>query len=94
MSSFKEHCNDSYNEFGNPFPHVHKYLDEFFAKIGPKHRSIRHHIEGVEEVRKLWGDDAALAAESHIQKDWDWHPEYKGKVPTKQEAEIWTLGII
>jgi hypothetical protein len=91
MSTFKDHCNACYVEFGNPFPHVHKYLDELFSKLGPKHRAARHHKDGVDEVRKRWGDDAALAAESHIKLDWDWHPEFRGEVPTRRQAELWTM---
>jgi len=93
MASFQDHCKESLKEFGNEYAHVHRYLDEFFRKVGPKHRSIRHHADGVEEVRRKWGNDAALAAERHIMTDWAWHPEYNGRVPTKSESEIWTLQI-
>lgn len=30
---------------------------------------MRHHRQGIEEVRRLWGDRAALAAEIHIRQD-------------------------
>jgi hypothetical protein len=33
------------------------------------HRSFRHNVNGVEEVRKKWGDEAAKAAEIHIKRD-------------------------
>ena len=65
---------------GREFEYVHRWLDatarDYFPWVG--HRQIRHHKEGVEEIRKLWGDEAAKAAEMHIITD-------EGKVPTKEE---------
>jgi len=56
------------------------WLDEtakdYFPWTG--HRQIRHHTDGVEEIRKMWGNEAARAAELHIIAD-------EGKVPTKEE---------
>ncbi|MDI6839264.1 MAG: hypothetical protein QMD71_00140 [bacterium] len=34
-----------------------------------RHRKFRHHKEGIEQVRKMWGDEAAKAAEIHIRTD-------------------------
>ena len=34
-----------------------------------EHRKQRHNKEGIEEVRKMWGDKAAEAAELHIIDD-------------------------
>ena len=94
MASLQEHENDCYAALGNPFTEVHRWLDEFFRTMGPKHRAIRHHQGGVDEARKKWGDDAAQAAEIHIHKDWDWHPDYRGKIPLKWEAEIWSDNLL
>ena len=88
MASLEEHCADCIKELGDDFEGVHKYLDEFMASKGPGHRVIRHHVGGVEEIRKKWGDRAAKAAEIHIKKDW-W-----GKVPTRKEAEIWCTWLL
>jgi len=85
MASLDEHCADCRRELGEDFKHVHEWLDALFSALGPKHRSARHHSGGVEQVRKLWGDRAALAAEIHIRKDCG------GKVPTEQQAQMWSM---
>ncbi len=65
---------DCLNYLGESYEQVHHWLDEY-AKQYPveifeeKHRSFRHNKEGVEEVRKMWGDTAARAAELHIARD-------------------------
>jgi len=71
MPSLKEHCEQSERAFGRPFEEVHRWLDEFAGKppCGMRHRHLRHHSEGIEEVRRTWGDDAALAARQHIEMD-------------------------
>lgn len=85
MASRKYHCKESLTTFGEEFDHVHKWLDgeacvifEGTAYLDMNHRWKRHHKEGVEEVRKMWGDEAALAAVQHIITD-------MGKVYTKAE---------
>lgn len=74
MAKKEEHCQDCINELGKPYEEVHEWLDELFALVGSDHRDIRHNIMGVEKVRKMWGDEAARAAEIHILKD-------EGKIP-------------
>lgn len=69
MSTFTEHCEQCEKEFGESFHYVHRWLDEFFIIKGPTHRKIRHHWEGIEEVRIKWGDKAAKAAELHLKED-------------------------
>ncbi len=66
---FEEHCFDCQQHLGEPFPQVHKWLDEFFIKLGPKHRRLRHHQAGVDEVHRKWGARAAEAARLHIKAD-------------------------
>ncbi len=85
MASLKEHCEDCSRELGEDFKHVHEWLDALFKVLGPKHRSARHHTGGVEEVRKMWGDRAARAAEIHICKD------YGGSVPSEKDVQLWSL---
>jgi DNA-binding GntR family transcriptional regulator len=85
MAHFDEHCNDCIAALGEPFPQVHLWLDEFFPVKGPHHRVVRHHRDGVEEVRKAWGDRAAAAAEVHIKKD------CYGIVPSKEQAQLWDM---
>ena len=72
-------------ELGEPFEHVHEWLDALFKVMGPKHRSARHHAGGVEQVRKMWGDRAALAAEIHIKRDCG------GIVPSEKDAQMVSL---
>ena len=69
MGSFKEHCEDCLARLGNPFPEVNRWLDELQPEYGPMHRPFRHHAEGIERVRAMWGDDAAKAAAIHIRRD-------------------------
>jgi hypothetical protein len=71
MPSFKAHCEQAELTFGRPFEEVHLWLDEFAGKppFGMKHRHLRHHLQGVEEVRRMWGDTAADAAKQHIEAD-------------------------
>lgn len=44
------------------------------------HRRHRHHVEGIEEVRERWGDQAARAAELHVMID-------MGHIPTMEDWE-------
>jgi len=68
---FEEHCSESILLFGEPFEKVHKWLDEFAGspQYGMKHRKVRHHLAGIEEIRGKWGDKAAEAARRHIISD-------------------------
>ena len=86
MAHWKEHCKDC-REAGlsKEWNVVHRWLDEFAKQHWPwmGHRIERHHKDGVEEVRKKWGDEAAIAAEIHISKD------FNGYIPnSKEELEI------
>ena len=68
---WKYHAEDCQKELGNAWFCVHHWLDEFAGQYWPSkaHRAIRHHREGVEEVRRMWGSQAAQAAEMHIIAD-------------------------
>jgi len=85
MASRGEHEADCRRELGEPFSHVHEWLDALFKVLGPKHRSARHHTGGVEQVRKLWGDRAAQAAAIHIRRDCG------GAVPDEHKAQMVSL---
>ena len=73
MPLFESHCHRCRQLLGEPFPEVHKWLDEFFGKEpwGSQHRFLRHHQEGISEIRHMWGNRAAYAAETHIRQDLD-----------------------
>jgi len=77
-----EHCKECLEKMGKEWDHIHRWLDctarDYFPWMG--HRQIRHHTEGVEKVRSLFGDEAAEAAEMHIISD-------EGCVPTKEEIK-------
>lgn len=85
MAHIDEHCRDCLRELGEEFREVHNYIDEFFPKLGFRHRVMRHHKKGVEEVREKWGNRAAQAAEVHIRKD------CYGEVPTIEQAKLWDV---
>ena len=90
MPGHKQHCEDCERKLGKPFREVHAWLDAFYGRDGDvAHRAARHHLEGVEEVRRLWGDEAARAALFHIMLDWDGIRE--DQIPKNQkEAEEFT----
>lgn len=80
MAYFYEHCRDCRLRIGREWREVHQWLDGLFRVHGQDHRRHRHHAEGVEEVRSMWGDEAALAAQIHIIVDcWG--------IPTKADYE-------
>jgi len=81
MASLQQHCADCRRELGEPFEHVHEWLDALYKTLGTKHRSARHHAGGIEQVRKMWGDRAARAAEIHILRDC-------GMIPTEAQAQM------
>lgn len=82
----EDHCKECEEILGKPFREVHLWLDEFAKKYSPhekyKHRKFRHHKEGVEEARKLFGYEGAKAAELHIRSDND------NEIPNKSEYDI------
>ena len=71
MPSFTQHCTETTAVLGEAFAEVHLWLNEFAGKLpyGIRHRKLRHHASGIEQVRKLWGDEAAEAARLHIIAD-------------------------
>ncbi len=96
MPTFNDHCLKSQQILGESFPEVHLWLDEFFGKpsYGSRHRYLRHHQEGIEEVKAKWGDRAAMAAEMHIRQDLEsegWPPDMP--IPenshTYRKAGLW-----
>ena len=69
--SFEEHCRECKERLGKPFGEVHHWLDEFAFSVqyGMRHRRVRHHRAGIEEARRLFGDNGAEAATLHILAD-------------------------
>jgi hypothetical protein len=71
MSYLAEHEKECVEILGEPFTEVHKFLDQyaFTYQYGMRHRHKLHHLQGIEEVRSLYGDKAAEAAKLHILAD-------------------------
>lgn len=65
------HCAESLSLFGAEWEEVHFWLDAFAGKppYGMRHRRVRHHLAGIEEIRKLFGDDAVAVTIQHIKSD-------------------------
>jgi DNA-binding GntR family transcriptional regulator len=96
MASFEAHCEQCEKEMGEAFPEVHLWLDAFCGQdpYGTRHRHLRHHLEGITEVKRKWGDKAAKAAEIHIRQDLEsegWPPD--APIPadgkTYKKAGLW-----
>ena len=95
MPSFEQHCSDSLASFGKPFAEVHKWLDELAGRPpwGMRHRKFRHHLAGVEEVRKRWGDEAAAAARQHIIADLKMESWTEDQPFPRDEAHYVKMGL-
>jgi DNA-binding GntR family transcriptional regulator len=76
---YKSHCLECKQKLGKDWAVVHRWLDEFACNGLNWHRGLRHHLDGVEEVRRMWGDQAAEAARLHIEADF-------GVVPSREEV--------
>ena len=92
MAKFEVHCDDCLQKLGKPFPEVHKWLDACYRPgMGLEHRDIRHNLEGIEEIRKMFGDEAVEAAKLHIFLDWAYDPI----IPkNKEDAALHRLALI
>jgi DNA-binding GntR family transcriptional regulator len=79
---------------GEPFTAVHLWLDELFPRIGARHRRVRHHLQGIVEVRRRWGNVAAEAARLHIIDDLkgEGWVEGKDRIPA-DEADYIKMGL-
>jgi len=71
MSSFEAHCQESIRLFGKPYGEVHRWLDEFMGteEYRMRHRKVRHHQAGINQVSKLFGAEAGKVARQHIISD-------------------------
>jgi len=71
MSSFENHCQESFNLCGQPYEEIHLWLDEFAGKppYGMRHRKKRHHEAGIKQAIELFGETAGKVARQHIISD-------------------------
>lgn len=75
MAKIEEHCEDCRKLLGKAWSQVHDQLDLYGRVFHPAHfaeyhRTFFHNRYGIELVRAKWGDQAALAAEIHIVRDY------------------------
>jgi hypothetical protein len=81
MASLSQHNSDCERFLGESFESVNRWIDEYFVQYGPNHRKFRHHREGIEQARDLFGDRGAVAAAIHILRDCR-------HIPRKQDYEF------
>src|SRR5437867_2600977 len=95
VPSFAQHCEESVRLFGDAFEVVHKFLDELAGKppYGMKHRRVRHHLAGIEEVRRRWGDKAAAAARQHVVADLKMEGWREGDPNPRDEKDYVRMGL-
>ena len=95
MPSFEQHCEESVRLFGEPYEQVHRWLDEFAGRPphGMRHRKFRHHQAGIDEVRRRWGDKAAVAAKAHIIADLRMEGWMEGWPFPRDEREYVRMGL-
>ena len=91
----EEHCKESIEKLGKPFKEVHEWLDAFAGtkEFGMRHRKKRHHLKGIEEVRTLWGDEAAEAARLHIISDLKMEGWRESDPFPRDEAQYVEMGL-
>ncbi len=80
MADLLTHKLDCISRLNHPFSRVHVWLDHYATFGVYEHRAKRHHQEGIEEVRRRFGEEAGRAAWLHIMRDC-WH------IPTRQDYE-------
>jgi len=94
MPHFQVHCDECEQKLGAPFPEVHQWMDELHKDYGARHRRFRHTLEGIEEVRKQWGDLAADAARLHLLADLKEEGWVEGRDPVpKNTADYVRMGL-
>jgi len=89
---YKEHCAECEAKLGKQWNIIHRWLDEYAKIYWPDmvHRVHRHHKEGIEEVRKMWGDEAAEAAILHVKADFEGFPwKFEDEIPTEEELKFY-----
>jgi hypothetical protein len=57
MAHIDEHCKDCLVLLGAEYRQVHEWLDEYADIVGPAHRDIRHHENGVEYIMSWANSD-------------------------------------
>src|SRR5277367_3885847 len=81
MASLAQHNSDCLKFLDESFENVNRWMDDYFNQYGPTHRKFRHHREGIEEARQIFGDRAATAAAIHVLRDCR-------QIPRKQDYDL------
>ncbi|MBN2652074.1 MAG: hypothetical protein JXR63_06800 [Spirochaetales bacterium] len=92
---FEDHCRESFELFGCEYAEVHLWLDEFAGKpgFGSRHRHVRHHLDGIAEARRLFGDGGAEAARIHIISDLKAEGWREGDAFPRNERHYKAMGL-
>jgi hypothetical protein len=69
MASLQQHNVDCNRWLGAECEDVNRWMDEWFAMLGPAHRKVRHHWEGIHEAQQLFGLRGRRAAIIHVLRD-------------------------
>ncbi len=95
MASFQRHCEETEKALGKTYAEVHLWLDEFFLDktLGAMHRRKRHHEHGIQEVIKLFGEEAGIAARMHILTDLREQGWTESYMLPKDEGEYVAMGL-
>jgi hypothetical protein len=101
MATFEEHCQETLEELGDRFEHVHKWMDELQPVLGPDHRKVRHNEAGIQYVHDTWGEMAGRAARIHVDRDENSHVKEgalwvpKSMKKTKTTDAVWhtSMGV-
>jgi len=95
MSKFEDHCNESTKLFGKPYEEVHLWLDEFHSNelYKMRHRRLRHHEAGINEVIRLFGQEAGAVAKQHIISDLKEEGWKEGDPFPRDEVQYVKMGL-
>ncbi len=91
--TFEEHCQQSIVFFGEPFEEVHLWLDEFAGKTTFRHRRLRHHQEGINQIIRMYGEKAGRVARLHIISDLKEEGYWRGEPFPVDEDDYVCLGF-
>lgn len=95
MADLKQHMADCERFLGSPHREVHEWIDEYAANLGPLHRKVRHHRQGIEHARRLFGDAGSRAAAIHILRDCRNIPDFadyaSGRVDPLGLPRVWPV---
>ena len=72
MARIEIHYKDCLEQLGNEYREINDWFDELAmisGELNKEHRHERHHLEGIEEAVKIFGEDARKVGKVHILRD-------------------------